>query len=110
MGLCLLPSLAQAAERLVEYEVHVFTSDVRGAGTDGDVFLQLVGDKGAMGETKLENSANKWVTARVRSHCLYSTGVHGACAGGLWPMPRQIRSPGGPCETEHPAYLVGPWW
>ncbi len=61
--------LSQAAERLVEYEVHVFTSDVRGAGTDGDVFLQLVGDKGAMGETKLENSANKWVTANVVTAC-----------------------------------------
>ena len=36
--------------------MHVFTSDVRGAGTDGDVFLQLKGDKGAMGETKLENA------------------------------------------------------
>jgi hypothetical protein len=40
----------------VEYEVHVFTSNVRGAGTDGDVYLQLKGEKGAMGETRLENS------------------------------------------------------
>ncbi|GFR41097.1 hypothetical protein Agub_g1741 [Astrephomene gubernaculifera] len=51
---------AQAASNQVEYEVHVFTADVRGAGTDGDVFLQIKGEKGAMGETKLENSANNF--------------------------------------------------
>ncbi|KAG2450199.1 hypothetical protein HYH02_000301 [Chlamydomonas schloesseri] len=51
---------AKAAEKQTEYEVHVFTSDVRGAGTDGDVFLQLKGEKGAMGETKLENAANNF--------------------------------------------------
>ncbi|GLC44364.1 hypothetical protein PLESTF_000049800 [Pleodorina starrii] len=52
------------ADNQVEYEVHVFTSDVRGAGTDGDVFLQLRGVKGAMGETQLENSANNFERGR----------------------------------------------
>ena len=30
-----------------EYEVQVFTADIRGAGTDGKVSIRLVGDKGA---------------------------------------------------------------
>ncbi|KAG2499991.1 hypothetical protein HYH03_002273 [Edaphochlamys debaryana] len=51
---------AIAAGKQIQYEVHVFTSDVKGAGTDGDVYLQLKGEKGAMGETKLENSANNF--------------------------------------------------
>ncbi|PNH12713.1 Lipoxygenase y domain-containing protein 1 [Tetrabaena socialis] len=51
---------SRAAAKQVEYELHVFTSDVRGAGTDGDVFLQLKGAAGAMGETKLENAANNF--------------------------------------------------
>ena len=50
----------QAAGKQVEYEVRVFTSDLRGAGTDGDVFLQLTGERGAMGETQLENSSNNF--------------------------------------------------
>ncbi|KXZ56858.1 hypothetical protein GPECTOR_1g774 [Gonium pectorale] len=55
---------AQAAKKQIEYEVHVFTSDKRGAGTDGDVFLQLKGDKGAMGETKLDNAENNFESGR----------------------------------------------
>lgn len=39
---------------IVPYQVTVITSDIRGAGTDGEVFLALKGEHGAMGETRLE--------------------------------------------------------
>jgi hypothetical protein len=30
---------------LLQYEITVYTSDIRGAGTDADVFMELWGDK-----------------------------------------------------------------
>lgn len=42
-----------AAPNLVSYQVAVFTSNISGAGTDGDVFLTLVGQSGSVGEEKL---------------------------------------------------------
>lgn len=46
-----------AAAALVEYQASVFTGDVIGAGTDGDVFIALKGDKGALGERELAGSS-----------------------------------------------------
>ncbi|KAF5837533.1 hypothetical protein DUNSADRAFT_4226 [Dunaliella salina] len=45
---------------IVKYRVTVVTSDIRGAGTDGDVFLALKGEHGAMGETRLESGRNNF--------------------------------------------------
>jgi len=45
---------------LVEYTVTVHTSDIRGAGTDSNVTIELHGDKGAVGETKLDNHQNNF--------------------------------------------------
>jgi hypothetical protein len=42
----------------VPYQVTVVTSDVRGAGTDADVMLTMVGDKGSAGPFKLDDSKN----------------------------------------------------
>ncbi len=44
----------------VAYEVAVFTSDVRGAGTDANVFIELHGDKGSVGQMRLESGANNF--------------------------------------------------
>ncbi len=52
---------AAAAGGLVSYRVLVKTSDIRGAGTDADVFLTIYGPKGDTGERPLDNSANKYV-------------------------------------------------
>lgn len=48
------------ASAVVEYVVRVQTSDERGAGTDANVFLEIFGDKGAMGEQRLDNAANNF--------------------------------------------------
>lgn len=42
------------------YRITVYTSDVRGAGTDGDVYLRMKGPKGATGETQLESARNNF--------------------------------------------------
>lgn len=49
-----------AGSREIEYKVAVYTSDVRGAGTDADVYLELHGSKGALGASRLENAANNF--------------------------------------------------
>ena len=51
---------------LVSYKVVVATSDLRGAGTDADVFLTLFGDRGDSGERRLESSANDFERGKVR--------------------------------------------
>ena len=38
------------------YHVDVYTGDVRGAGTDANVFLTIFGDRGDSGERKLHKS------------------------------------------------------
>jgi hypothetical protein len=43
----------------------VTTGDCRGAGTDGNVFLTLFGDKGDSGERKLENTGNNFERAQT---------------------------------------------
>lgn len=40
-----------------KYKVHVFTGDVKNAGTDANVFLTLFGDLGDTGERPLTKSA-----------------------------------------------------
>ena len=39
-----------------KYRVHVFTGDVKGAGTDANVFLTLFGQYGDSGERQLSKS------------------------------------------------------
>ena len=51
-----------------KYVVEVFTGDVRGAGTDANVFLTIHGDKGDSGERKLlksETFTNKFERNQV---------------------------------------------
>ncbi len=49
----------------VNYRVTTYTSDLRGAGTDADVFIVLYGDKGESGERKLDNSSNNFERNQV---------------------------------------------
>jgi hypothetical protein len=44
----------------------VATSDLRGAGTDADVFLTLFGDRGDSGERRLDSSADDFERGKVR--------------------------------------------
>jgi hypothetical protein len=45
------------APQLVEYVVTVHTGTALGAGTDGDMFLALTGEKGSLGERQLTSSS-----------------------------------------------------
>jgi len=37
------------------YKIAVFTGDRRGAGTDADVYIQIIGDLGQTGKVTLDN-------------------------------------------------------
>lgn len=41
-----------------KYKVHVFTGDVKGAGTDANVFITIYGQYGDTGERQLGKSEN----------------------------------------------------
>ena len=45
---------------VMKYKVQVKTGDIRGAGTDANVFLQLFGEHSDTGEQKLESSGNNF--------------------------------------------------
>ena len=49
-----LPAVQGATAPLQEYRITVFTSDVRGAGTDANVFIELHGALGSVGQNRLE--------------------------------------------------------
>eukprot|EP01048_Picozoa_sp_COSAG05_P003976 COSAG05_NODE_197_length_14521_cov_113.902995_1_plen_1885_part_00 len=44
----------------VMYEIEVVTGTVKGAGTDANVFIELIGDLNDVGKTKLENSKDNF--------------------------------------------------
>jgi len=52
---------------LTRYQLEVFTSDMRGAGTDADVFATIYGDQGNTGEHKLDTrGTNDFERGQVR--------------------------------------------
>ena len=42
---------------LSSYKIVVYTSDVKGAGTDANVSITLIGEEGTVGPRKLENQS-----------------------------------------------------
>ena len=51
----------QEVLNIVPYKVTVYTSDLRGAGTGGDVYLSMKGSNGGeMGETKLQGTRDSF--------------------------------------------------
>ena len=44
----------------IPYEVTVWTSDVRGAGTDANVFLQMYGENGKTEQCNLRNRTDNF--------------------------------------------------
>ncbi|KAM3939741.1 lipoxygenase homology domain-containing protein 1 [Leptodactylus fuscus] len=52
-------------EKLVNYEVTVITGNVRGAGTNANVFMQLYGDRGKTEETFLRSRSNDFERGAV---------------------------------------------
>jgi hypothetical protein len=45
---------------VVKYRITTLTSDIRGAGTDANVSIELHGTKGFVGATRLENKHNNF--------------------------------------------------
>jgi hypothetical protein len=77
---------AASADGKVIYEIEVVTGTVRGAGTDANVFLEMIGDKNDVGKTRLENSwggcrcpAENSHRARQQRHLWFRL-VFGKCA------------------------------
>lgn len=47
------------------WSLWIWTSDVKGAGTDAQVFLQIYGEKGKSDEIKLENNSDSFEQAQL---------------------------------------------
>lgn len=56
----------------IEYEVHVLTGNVWGAGTDANVYVSIYGERGDTGERHLKRSDhfNKFEKGQVRAEVL----------------------------------------
>ncbi|CAB1430448.1 unnamed protein product [Pleuronectes platessa] len=53
-------SLRQKKQKKFPWSLWIWTSDVKGAGTDAQVFLQIYGEKGKSDEIKLENKSDSF--------------------------------------------------
>lgn len=47
------------------WSLWIWTSDIKGAGTDAQVFLQIYGEKGKSDEIKLENNSDSFEQAQL---------------------------------------------
>ncbi|XP_076450682.1 LOW QUALITY PROTEIN: lipoxygenase homology domain-containing protein 1-like [Babylonia areolata] len=59
------PSSQEKREKTIPYEVTVWTGDLKGAGTDANVFLQMYGEEGKTEEVKLRNKTDNFERAAV---------------------------------------------
>jgi len=59
----------------VTYQVNVHTSDLKGAGTDSDVYIRLHGPKGSTGELQLPGSSSSFERGKMDSFTLAATDV-----------------------------------
>lgn len=59
---CYTPAVKLAG---IPYEVTVWTSDVSGAGTDANVFLQMYGEEGKTEEYPIRNRTDNFEQAQV---------------------------------------------
>uniref|UniRef100_A0A3B5AGE5 Lipoxygenase homology domains 1 n=1 Tax=Stegastes partitus TaxID=144197 RepID=A0A3B5AGE5_9TELE len=53
-------SLRQKKQKKYPWSLWIWTSDVKGAGTDAQVFLQIYGERGKSDEVKLENNSDSF--------------------------------------------------
>ena len=59
------PVLSPSPQETTQYELTVYTSDIRGAGTDAEVYLTLSGDHGSAEEIKLYNGPKNFSRGAV---------------------------------------------
>lgn len=70
----------------------VKTGDVRGAGTDANVFVQIYGDKGDTGKLQLrsaENTKNKFERGRTDQFVLEAVDI-GKVGPGTWLLANRV--------------------
>ncbi|XP_070707153.1 lipoxygenase homology domain-containing protein 1 [Pempheris klunzingeri] len=58
-------SLRQRKQKKYPWSLWIWTSDVKGAGTDAQVFLQIYGELGKSDEIKLENNSDSFEQAQL---------------------------------------------
>ncbi|XP_075870025.1 lipoxygenase homology domain-containing protein 1 [Nelusetta ayraudi] len=58
-------SLRQKKQKKFPWSLWIWTSDVKGAGTDAQVFLQIFGERGKSDEIKLENNSDSFEQAQL---------------------------------------------
>ncbi|XP_062333408.1 lipoxygenase homology domain-containing protein 1-like [Osmerus eperlanus] len=58
-------SLRQKKQKKSPWSLWIWTSDVKGAGTDAQVFLQIYGENGKSDEIKLENNSDSFEQAQL---------------------------------------------
>uniref|UniRef100_A0A3Q3FXL6 PLAT domain-containing protein n=1 Tax=Labrus bergylta TaxID=56723 RepID=A0A3Q3FXL6_9LABR len=58
-------SLRQKKQKKYPWSLWIWTSDIKGAGTDAQVFLQIYGEKGKSDEIKLENNSDSFEQAQL---------------------------------------------
>lgn len=78
---CMYTLLTQVASDL---QVTVMTSDMRFAGTDADVFIELHGESGGVGKTPLENSANNFERNRKDVFTVRATDIGAVQEVEIW--------------------------
>ncbi len=67
--------VSTAAGALIDYAITTYTSDIRGAGTDANVFVELHGSKGSIGQTRLDNAANNYERGRADTFTIKASDV-----------------------------------
>ncbi|KAI3361755.1 hypothetical protein L3Q82_002099 [Scortum barcoo] len=58
-------SLRQKKQKKYPWSLWIWTSDVKGAGTDAQVFLQIYGERGKSDEIRLENNSDSFEQAQI---------------------------------------------
>uniref|UniRef100_A0AAY4A0E6 PLAT domain-containing protein n=1 Tax=Denticeps clupeoides TaxID=299321 RepID=A0AAY4A0E6_9TELE len=58
-------SLRQKKQKKYPWSLYIWTSDVKGAGTDAQVFLQIYGEKGKSDEMRMENKSDSFEQAQL---------------------------------------------
>ncbi|CAN9504554.1 unnamed protein product [Ophioblennius macclurei] len=58
-------SLRKKKQKKYPWSLWIWTSDVKGAGTDAQVFLQIYGERGKSDEIKLENNSDSFEQAQL---------------------------------------------
>ncbi|XP_041435163.1 lipoxygenase homology domain-containing protein 1-like [Xenopus laevis] len=58
-------SLRQKRQKKQPWSLWIWTSDMKGAGTDANIFLQVYGEKGKSDEMKLDNKSNNFEAGQV---------------------------------------------